>query len=158
METENPKIKKLIVLIGPTSSGKTSIIKALFELVRYDDYSFISPNKFWKEVLVVGVKNRVKVGLLSKGSLYSQLKRDIDYLIIEEECQVVVVASSLKNEKVRDYLHSFANLNWDIEYVNIVPEFFSRDVLLQIVLNQRAALTLNKKINELISSPQIQIF
>jgi len=140
----------IIVVNGPTASGKTSIIKNLYELLQIEGNWTLGSNKFWKEVLVVCTKNNVKLGLLSKGSLISQLKKDLDYLIMEQKCHIVVVASNLKNQNVKDYIHS--HNKYQIDVLDLVPDYYIREKLMQKILNNRAATHLLELINSHVNS------
>lgn len=142
---------KLIVLHGPSSSGKTTVVKMLFELIKFDEFKITTKNRFWKEVLVVVEKKGHFVGLLSKGNLLQPLSKEISYLMQEQRCEIIVFVANIKNPNIQSFVTSFADFGWEIEYVDIQYEFFSRDKLMQNVLNQRAARKLLQIINSAIN-------
>lgn len=141
--------KVLIVLDGPSQSGKTQSIRHLAAMINRHHQSLIYKSKKWKECLEVHVLNGQKVGLTSRSDKFPVFRENFEFLTNEMECEKVVCALNGKTKGVEEYISSLKNNNWKIIILNKNPEFYNRiQKDLQPILNSKAAIFLLEKLNE----------
>jgi hypothetical protein len=141
--------KVLIILEGPSQSGKTISIRHLATMLIKQHQSQTYKSKKWKECLEVHLLNGKKVGLTSRSDKFPVFKENFEFLANEMGCELIVCALNSKTKGVEDFISLLKNNNWTITYVHKHPEFYNRiQKDMQALLNSRAAIFLLEKLNE----------
>jgi ABC-type multidrug transport system ATPase subunit len=141
--------KHLIVLLGPTQSGKTSSIKMALHQLHLLEPELEFRGKNWVECLEVLLLHDKRIGVTSRSDKYSSLLQNIALLEEEHKCDVIICAANEMMKGVKELLQEYQNKGWQLTKVQKYPVFFSRENKEnQSLLNQRAADKLIEKFNQ----------
>lgn len=134
-------MQQVIFLQGPTQSGKTSTIKKVARLLHSRDVTLLHRAKKWVECLeVVDYKGR-KIGLTSRSDKFKELKLNLDFLLQEMACDLVVAAINETMKGVKELLLALEAEGYQISFVHKSPAFKGRESRdLQELANEKMAL------------------
>jgi energy-coupling factor transporter ATP-binding protein EcfA2 len=151
--------KALIILEGPSQSGKTTSIRHLAVLLQQQYGSQTYKSKKWKECLEVHTVGNSVIGLTSRSDKFPVFLENIEFLKEEKNCNLIVCALNIKTKGAKEYISSLKNNNWKIDILHKYPDFCNRvQKDLQPILNSRASIYLLEKINQNISIENFQNF
>ena len=143
-------MKTIIALNGPSQSGKTQTLKLFLQFIKKETEKNIYKSKKWKECLEVNVLDDLKIGVTSRSDKIQKLRENIEFLINEMDCDVVVTAINTKTKGVTELLEDLKARNIEIEMVEKFPEFCNRAQKgLQLDLNLQAAKILWTRLKQL---------
>ncbi len=141
--------KTLIALNGPSQSGKTLSLKLLLQFIRKETESPIYKSKKWKECLEVHTLEDLKVGITSRSDKAQKLKENLDFLIKDMNCNVVITAINLKAKGSEEILAELESKNWEIELIEKYPLYCNRaQKSLHLDLNLQAAKALWTRLHQ----------
>jgi len=130
----------LIALNGPSQSGKTLTLKLLLQFLRREHETPQFRSKKWKECLEVYEIEDMTVGITSRSDKIQMLKKNIEFLISEKNCNVVITALNLKTKGTDALLKEIESRNWEIEIIEKYPAYCNRvQKSLHLELNLQAA-------------------
>lgn len=133
-------MQQVIFLQGPTQSGKTSTLKKVARLLHSRDVTVHHRAKKWVECLEVLSFQGRKIGLTSRSDKFKELKLNLDFLLREMQCDVVVAAINEKMKGVKELLQEMEAEGYQIEFVHKYPIFQGRDSRdLQELANEKMA-------------------
>jgi ABC-type multidrug transport system ATPase subunit len=142
--------KHLILLLGPTQSGKTSSIKIVLHQLHMMEPELEFRGKNWIECMEVLSTNGRRVGITSRSDKYATLKQNLDLLMNEHQCEVIICAANEMMKGVKELLIEFQANGWKLSKVQKFPLYFSRENKdNQGSLNQKAAEKIIEKFNQI---------
>lgn len=144
---EAMKLKQgLILIAGPTGSGKTTTIYSLLQMLNSDKRKIITvedPIEYkMKNIQQVAVNN--KLGLTFSSVLKNILRQDPDVLLIgeirEEESLKIALQASLTGHLVISTIHSNSALQTISRLIDLNADRFLLSTSLKYILSQRLVL------------------
>jgi tRNA uridine 5-carbamoylmethylation protein Kti12 len=145
--------KYLLILQGPTQSGKTSSIKMALHQLHLMEPELEYRGKNWVECLEVLKLKEYKVGITSRSDKFSSLEQNLRFLSAEHNCDFIICAANEMMKGVKNLILDFAEHGWEIVRIQKYPIFFSRENKEnQNRLNKQAAEKLVEKFNHITSN------
>jgi hypothetical protein len=144
--------KYLLILQGPTQSGKTGSIKLALHQLHFLEPELEFRGKNWVECLEVLVLNGRRIGITSRSDKFSSLSQNLRFLSDEQNCDVIIFAANEMMKGVKNLISDFTEQGWEIVRIQKYPIFFSRENKeSQSMLNRQAAEKLIEKFNQIIT-------
>jgi hypothetical protein len=141
--------KTIILLEGPSETGKTASIRMLGNLMHQDLQTLIFKGKNWKECLEVHLLNGVKIGLSSRSDKIQTIRDGAELLMGEKGCDLVVIACNLNMKGFDILINEWESKEFEIRVVSKMPEFCNRiHREMHPLLNRRAAIRLLEEIRK----------
>ena len=145
-----PMKKQLIILQGPTQSGKTTSLKMLLHKLHLLEPELEYRGKNWVECLEVLNLNGRKIGITSRSDKFSSLQQNLLFLSEEQKCDVIFLAANEMMKGVKELLLKFQQSEWQLTKVQKYPIYFTRENKdNQGRLNQQAAEKMMEKFNQM---------
>jgi len=145
-----PMKKQLIILQGPTQSGKTTSLKMLLHKLHLLEPELEYRGKNWVECLEVLNLNGRKIGITSRSDKFSSLQQNLLFLSEEQQCDVIFLAANEMMKGVKELLLKFQQSEWQLTKVQKYPIYFTRENKdNQGRLNQQAAEKMMEKFNQM---------
>jgi hypothetical protein len=145
-----PMKKHLIILQGPTQSGKTTSLKMLLHKLHLLEPELEYRGKNWVECLEVLNLNGRKIGITSRSDKFSSLQQNLLFLSEEQQCDVIFLAANEMMKGVKELLLKFQQSEWQLTKVQKYPIYFTRENKdNQGRLNQQAAEKMMEKFNQM---------
>jgi ABC-type multidrug transport system ATPase subunit len=142
--------KQLIILQGPTQSGKTTSLKMLLHKLHLLEPELEYRGKNWVECLEVLNLNGRKIGITSRSDKFSSLQQNLLFLSEEQKCDVIFLAANEMMKGVKELLLKFQQSEWQLTKVQKYPIYFTRENKdNQGRLNQQAAEKMMEKFNQM---------
>ncbi len=144
------KGKYLIVLHGPTQSGKTACIKLVLHQLHLMEPELEFRGKNWVECLEVLSLNSRKIGITSRSDKFGALQQNLDFLSKEYHCDVIFCAANEMMKGVKGLFQGYQEEGWLILRLQKYPVYFTRENKEnQARLNFQAAEKLMEKFNSI---------
>jgi hypothetical protein len=144
--------KYLLILQGPTQSGKTGSIKLALHRLHLLEPELEYRGKNWVECLEVLVLNGRKIGITSRSDKFTSLSQNLLFLSGEQNCDVIICAANEMMKGVKNLISDFTEQGWEVIRIQKYPIFFSRENKeSQSLLNRQAAEKLMEKFNQIIT-------
>ena len=142
--------KHLIVLHGPTQSGKTTCMKMVLHKVHLLEPELEYRGKNWVECLEVLSLGSRRIGITSRSDKFSILAQNLRLLSDEYACETIFCAANEMMKGVKELFADFEAEGWKIIRVQKYPVYFTRENKdNQTRLNQQAAEKMMEKFNQI---------
>ncbi len=146
--------KTIIVVKGTKKQGKTESITTLFSILENEGHKTFecTTTQNTKETVGTIMYHSTKIGFCSIGDPNSSQKDNLEKLIFEENCDIIITASRTRGETV----NNIANLAKVNNYTIIWTSNYTCDIRqeLQSKLNMLFAKSLVQLIKELYNSDE----
>lgn len=119
--------KHLLILQGPTQSGKTSSIKMALHQLHLLEPELEYRGKNWVECLEVLKLNDRRIGITSRSDKFSSLEQNIRFLSGEHNCDIIICAANEMMKGVKNLILELSEQGWEIIRIQKYPIFFSRE-------------------------------
>lgn len=146
--------KLVIANRGTGQIGKSSSIKAVYQLMKDKGYALITEEWQGEDIKAIFEIKGVKVGIESQGDPDSLMEPTMEAFVIEN-CEIIVTASRTKSftyKKVTDYLgdENGYDIIWASHYVYQAPNADETRDLLNTRYAQQVLQLIDDRINEII--------
>jgi len=142
--------KNLIILHGPTQSGKTATIKLVLHKLHLLEPELEFRGKNWVECLEVLQIGERKIGITSRSDKFASLEQNLKFLIEDQQCNVIICAANEMMKGVKAFVQKMQENGWAINKVQKYPIYFSRENKEnQQRLNMQAAEKIMEKYHQL---------
>ena len=143
-------MQQLVVLQGPSQSGKTTTIKKVLYLLHEREPELEFRGKKWVECLEILRLKGVRIGISSRSDKFPDFRKNLDFILYEKKCDIGIVALNESMKGVPEVLEEFKNRDILIHKVQKYPIFCSRESKeQQHELNIKAANKVLNKFNEI---------
>ncbi len=140
--------KTILLLQGPTQSGKTSTMKMVLHGVHLLEPDLVFRGKSWVECLEILKLKDIKIGISSRSDKFANLAQNLEFLATEHGCDIIICSANEMMKGVKEMLLQYENQDWEIIRVQKYPVYFSRENKEnQSRLNQMAAQKLVDKLH-----------
>jgi hypothetical protein len=119
--------KHLIILQGPTQSGKTSSMKIVLHQIHLLEPELEFRGKNWVECLEVLSLRGQRIGITSRSDKYSMLEKNLHFFSAEQQCSIMICAANEMMKGVKALIQEYQNHGWEIIRVQKYPVYFSRE-------------------------------
>lgn len=139
--------KTIILLDGPSESGKTTTLRMLGNLLHKDLQTLIFKGKNWKECFEVHQLSGTLIGISSRSDKLSVIRENMEFLAQEKACQMLICAVNQTMKGLGDMLNDWEAAGWELKIIRKMPEFCNRiHREMHPFLNQKAAIRLLEEI------------
>jgi hypothetical protein len=119
----------------------------LGNLMHKDLQTLIFKGKNWKECFEVHKLHGTQIGLSSRSDKLSIIQENIEFLMQEKGCLMLVCAGNMNMKGLREMLNVWEAAGWELKIIRKMPEFCNRiHREMHPLLNHKAAIRLLEEI------------
>jgi hypothetical protein len=132
--------KHLVILQGPSQSGKTQSMKHFLSFLHKLDYQLQYKGKKWIECLEVITHQGVTIGVNSRSDKFGVVEKNLAFLSEEMQCDWMFTAINEKTKGINELIEHYRQAGWVCIQLEKFPRYCNRPQKeLHLALNLEAA-------------------